>query len=82
MVAVVATLAGPTAVLGLALQLGAFWSAVLAVLAGVVGIALAVARTHTTSLGRAWLEAQSGAALAVLVLVCAVEGCDPRPSSP
>jgi hypothetical protein len=76
-VAVVATLAGPTAVLGLALQLGAFWSAVLAVLAGVVGIALAVARTRTASLGAAWVEAQAGAALAVLLLVCAVDASRP-----
>ncbi|SDO84148.1 hypothetical protein SAMN04489867_0726 [Pedococcus dokdonensis] len=76
-VAAVATGAGPTAVLGLALQLGALWSALLAVLAGVVGTALAVTRTRTTSIGAAWVEAQVGAALGVLVLVCAVTGSRP-----
>jgi hypothetical protein len=78
-VAVVASLAGPTAVLGLALQLGAFWSAVLAVLAALAGTALAVARQRTTSIGTAWVEAQAGAALGVLVFVCAVE--DSRPAT-
>ena len=75
--ALVASLAGPTAVLGLGLQLGAFWSAVLAVLTAIVGISLAVARQRTTSLGTGWVEAQTGAALGVLVLVCAVGGSRP-----
>lgn len=76
-VAVVASVAGPTAVLGLALQLGAFWSAVLAVVAAVAATALVVARPRTTSLGVAWVEAQAGATLGVLVFVCAVEGSRP-----
>lgn len=76
-VAVVATVAGPTAVLGLALQLGAFWSAVLAVLAAVVGTGLVVARPRTTSVGTGWVEAQAGAALGVLVFVCAIEASRP-----
>ncbi|KRF29624.1 SCO7613 C-terminal domain-containing membrane protein [Phycicoccus sp. Soil802] len=76
-VAVVASVAGPTAVLGLALQLGAFWAAVLAVVAAVAGTALVVARSRTTSLGVAWVEAQAGATLGVLVVVCAVEASRP-----
>ena len=76
-VAVVASVAGPTAVLGLALQLGAFWAAVLAVVAAVAGTALVVARSRTTSLGVAWVEAQAGATLGVLVVVCAVQASRP-----
>lgn len=76
-VAVVASVAGPTSVLGLALQLGTFWSAVLAVLAAVVCTGLAVARSRTTSLGVAWVEAQAGAALAVALFVCALSGSRP-----
>lgn len=76
-VALVASVAGPAAILGLGLQLGAFWSAVLAVLTAVVGTSLAVARSRTTSLGTAWLETQTGAALGVLVLVCSVDGSRP-----
>jgi hypothetical protein len=76
-VAVVATVSGPTAILGLALQLGAFWSAGLSVVAAVVATWLAVARARTTSLGVAWVEAQAGAVLGVLVFVCAVEGSRP-----
>jgi hypothetical protein len=68
-VALVASLAAPTAVLTLAMQLGAFWTAVLAVLTAVLAIGLAVSRVRTTSVGTAWCEAQTGSALAVLVLV-------------
>jgi hypothetical protein len=78
-VALVATAAVPTAVLALALQLGAFWTALLAVLAGVLATGLAVARSRTTSLGTAWCEAQTALAMGVLVLVTLAQ--DSRPAT-
>ena len=78
-IALVATLAAPTGVATLALQLGAFWTAVLAVLTAVLATALAVSRVRTTSVGTAWCEAQTGVALAVLVLVSLAQ--DSRPAT-
>lgn len=78
-VALVASAAVPTAVLCLALQVGAFWTAVLALLTAVLATVLAAARIRTTSLGTAWCEAQTGLALAVLVLVAIVH--DSRPAT-
>ncbi|MEO6414356.1 MAG: hypothetical protein ABIO48_17335 [Pedococcus sp.] len=78
-IALVASAAAPTAVLTLALQLGAFWTAVLAVLAAILAIGLAVSRVRTTSVGTAWCEAQTGLALAVLVLVTVAQ--DSRPAT-
>jgi hypothetical protein len=78
-VALVASAAAPTAVLTLAVQLGSFWTAVLAVLAGILATGLAVSRVRTTSLGMAWCEAQSALALAVLVLVTVAQ--DSRPAT-
>ena len=78
-VALVASASVPTAVLCLALQVGAFWTAALALLTAVLAIVLAAARVRTTSLGTAWCEAQTGLALAVLVLVSVVH--DSRPAT-
>lgn len=78
-VAVVATAAAPTAVLTLSSQLGSFWTAVLAVLTAILATGLAVSRVRTTSVGTAWCEAQTGLALAVLILVAVVQ--DSRPAT-
>jgi hypothetical protein len=78
-VALIASAAVPTAVLCLALQVGALWTAVLALLTAVLATVLAATRSRTTSLGTAWCEAQTGLALAVLVLVAIVH--DSRPAT-
>ena len=78
-IALVASLATPTAVLTLAIQLGAFWTAVLAVLTAVLATGLAVSRVRTTSVGTAWCEAQTALSLALLVLVTVAQ--DSRPAT-
>lgn len=78
-VALVASAAVPMTVLCLALQLGAFWTAGLSLLAAVVATVLAASRTRTTSLGAAWCEAQAGLAMVVLVVVTLVQ--DSRPAT-
>ncbi|NYG05605.1 hypothetical protein BJ986_000092 [Phycicoccus badiiscoriae] len=78
-VALVASAAVPTTVLCLALQVGAFWTAGLSLLAAVVATVLAASRTRTTSLGAAWCEAQTGLAMAILVVVTLIQ--DSRPAT-
>jgi hypothetical protein len=78
-IAIVASIAVPTAVLTLAMQLGAFWTAVLALLTAILATGLAVSRVRTTSVGTAWCEAQTGLALAVLILVTVAQ--DSRPAT-
>lgn len=67
LVALVATAAGPAAVLGLGLQVGAAGTALLSVLVAAVGTALLALRPARQSLGDLWVLAQVGAAELVLV---------------
>ena len=75
-VAVVATLAVPAAVVGLGLQLGALGNATLAALVGATAIGLLAARPVRHSVGDLWLLGQAGLAPVLLVAVAVAHGAD------
>ena len=70
-VALVATAAGPAAVLGLGLQVRATGTAVLSVVVAAGGMALLALRPRRQSLGDLWLLAEVGVAQLVLVALAA-----------
>ncbi|MEP6854690.1 MAG: hypothetical protein ABJA33_04430 [Pedococcus sp.] len=75
-VALVASLAVPTAVVTLGLQVSATGTAVLAVLVGAIGTGLLALRPVSRSVGDLWLLGQAGLAQLLLVGVAAAHGSD------
>jgi hypothetical protein len=76
-VALAATVASPTAVASLALQAGAFGTAVLVSLTGLAAVALVA--SHPLGLGAAqrWAEGQTAAVVAALVAVAGAQDSEP-----
>ena len=75
-VALVASLAAPSAVLTLGLQVDGTGTAVLAVVVGVIGLGLLALRPVSRSVGDLWLLGQAGLAQLLLVAVAAAHGAD------